>query len=47
MNVFFSGHAENLRRDEPYLVEIFAFCAVGVLTVKGPAGPQRGGPSAW
>lgn len=43
----FSEQAEKLRRGKPYLVGIFALCAVGVLTGKGPADPQLCRLYAW
>lgn len=47
VNLFLQGHAENLTRSKPYLVEIFVFCAFCVLTAKGLADPLRGALAAW
>lgn len=46
VNLFLQGHAENLIRSKPYLVEIFVFCAFCVLTVKGLGDSLRGALAA-
>lgn len=46
VNLFLQGHLENWRRRKPYLVAIFVFCTVCVLTAKGLADLPRG-LAAW
>lgn len=47
VNLFLQGHAENLTKSKPYLVEIFVFCAFCVLTVQGLADPLHRELAAW